>query len=43
LEKAREDLAQLRKELSNLEANPVKAETKTTSKKGIKTTENLNA
>ena len=43
LEKAREDLALLRKELANLEANPVKAETKTTSKKGVKTTENLNA
>ena len=43
LEKAREDLAQLRKELASLEANPVKAETKTTSKKGVKTTENLNA
>ena len=43
LEKARENLALLRKELANLEANPVKAETKTTSKKGVKTTENLNA
>lgn len=43
LEKAKEDLTQLRKELANLEANPVKAETRTTSKKGIKTTENLNA
>lgn len=43
LEKAREDLALLKKELANLEANPVKAETKTTSKKGVKTIENLNA
>lgn len=43
LEKAKEDLVELRKELANLEANPVKAETRTTSKKGVKTTENLNA
>ena len=42
LENAKKDLAELRKELANLEANPVKLETKTTSKKGVKTTENLN-
>jgi hypothetical protein len=43
LEQSKRDLVELRKELTNLEANPIRLETKTTSKKGVKTTEVLNA
>lgn len=43
LAKAREEAQKLEKELNNLQSNPIKAKTKTTTKEGIKTTETLNA
>ena len=43
LEEARRTLKTLKGELASLEANPVKLQTKTTQKKGVKTTENLNS
>lgn len=43
LEETRKTLKTLKSELAALEANPVKLQTKTTQKKGVKTTENLNS